>query len=151
MHIGTLRPLTQKVMLLLTFMKIFMDSWRVSDSFENKKVEIRFIQCVLENRAEMFLTIHTAFTRVGAPLNIYVLLRKYSISTSNHWYKYDLSHFCYSVMLSCIFVSVAERLKCLITLLIHGAIWNFKVPTWVKPLVCLLCLYRESKIWQWQY
>ena len=35
-----------------------MDTRRVSDLFENKKMDIRFIQCELENRAELFLSIN---------------------------------------------------------------------------------------------
>lgn len=43
---------------MFTFMRCFMDTRRVSDLFENKKMDIRFIQCELEDRAELFLSIN---------------------------------------------------------------------------------------------
>ena len=56
--IWDLKVCDAKTNAMFTFMKSFMDTWSVSDSFENIKVEIRFIQCELKNRADVLFTMH---------------------------------------------------------------------------------------------
>ena len=54
-----------------------MDNWRVSDSFANIKVEIRFIQFELENRADVLLTIYNTISNY----EVYLICFVYFIGT----------------------------------------------------------------------
>ena len=50
-------------------MKSFMDTWNVSGSFENIIVEIRFIQCELENTVETFLATYITISNHEVHIN----------------------------------------------------------------------------------
>ena len=57
--------MTQKNNEMIIFMKNFIDTWKLLDSFENTKVEIRLTQWELENRVEVCISQST--------YNIYLL------------------------------------------------------------------------------